>query len=94
MDLRNYSKQKKYDKYIINKNMKNLFDTICESAVITGLRPSFYFNNMQFFDTMTDQEEQRFITASYKRVDNNHYIYFYYKRKQIGYLKLKPITVY
>lgn len=74
--------------------MKDLTETIRESAEITGLRPSFYFNNLQFFETLTDPEEQKFITASYKRVDNNHYIYFYYKRKQIGFLKLKPITVY
>ena len=74
--------------------MKNLTETICESAEITGLRPSFYFNNLHFFDTLTDPEEQRFITSSYKRVDNNHFIYFFYKHKQIGYLKLKPITIY
>jgi len=74
--------------------MKDLTETIRESAEITGLRPLFYFNNMQFFDTITDQEEQKHITASYKRVDNNLYVYFFYKSKQIGYLKLKPITVY
>jgi len=74
--------------------MKNLIETISESAAITGLRPSFYFNNMQFFETLTDPEQQMFLTASYKRVDNFLYVYFYYKRKQIGYLKLKPITVY
>ena len=75
-------------------DMKDLTETIRESAEITGLRPSFYFNNMQFFDTITDPEEQKHITASYKRVDNNHYVYFYYKRKQIGFLRLKPITLY
>lgn len=74
--------------------MRNLSDTICESAEITGLRPTFYFNNLQFFDTLTNPEEQKYITSSYKRVDNNHYVYFYYKRKQIGFLKLKPITIY
>ena len=74
--------------------MKNLLETICESAEIKGLRPSFYFNNMQFFETLTDPEEQRFITSSYKRVDNKHFVYFFYKQKQIGYLMLKPITVY
>ena len=74
--------------------MKTLIETISESAAITGLRPSFYFNNMQFFETLTDPEEQKHITASYKRVDNNHYIYFYDRRKQIGYLKLNPITLY
>ena len=74
--------------------MKNLIETISESAAITGLRPSFYFNNMQFFETLTDPEQQKFLTASYKRVDNSLYVYFYYKRKQIGYLKLNPITAY
>lgn len=74
--------------------MKNLIETISESAAITGLRPSFYFNNMQFFETLTDPEQQKFLTASYKRVDNSLYVYFYFKRKPIGYLKLKPITVY
>ena len=72
--------------------MKNLIETISESAAITGLRPSFYFNNMQFFDTLTDPEEQKHVTASYRRLDNKHYIYFFYKRKQLGYLKLNPIT--
>ena len=74
--------------------MKTLIETISESAAITGLRPSFYFNNMQFFETLTDPEQQKFLTASYKRVDNFLYVYFYYKRKQIGYLKLNPITAY
>lgn len=74
--------------------MKDLKETIRESAEITGLRPAFFFNNLHFFDTLTDQDEQKHITASYKRVDNNHYVYFFYKRKQIGYLKLKPITIY
>lgn len=74
--------------------MKDLIDTISESAAITGLRPAFYFNNLQFFETLTDPEAQRLVTASYKRVDNNLYVYFYYKRKQIGYLKLTPITSY
>lgn len=74
--------------------MKNLIETITESAAIKGLRPNFYFNNMQFFETLTDPEEQNSITASYKRVDNNHYIYFYHRKKQIGYLKLKPIVPY
>lgn len=74
--------------------MKNLYETICESAEITGLRPSFYFNNMQFFETLTDPEEQKHVTSSYKRVDNKHYVYFNYRGKQIGYLMLRPITVY
>ena len=74
--------------------MKTLIETISESAAITGLRPSFYFNNMQFFETLTDPEQQKFLTASYKRVDNFLYVYFYYKHKQIGYLKLNPITAY
>ena len=74
--------------------MKTLIQTISESAAITGLRPSFYFNNMQFFETLTEPEEQKHITASYKRIDNKHYVYFYYKQKQIGYLMLKPIMVY
>ena len=72
--------------------MKTLIETLCESAEITGLRPSFYFNNMQFFETLTDSEEQKYITSSYKRVDNKHFVYFFYKQKQIGYLMLKPIT--
>jgi len=74
--------------------MKTILDTIKESAAITGLKPLIYFNNLQFFETITDPEEQKYMTASYKRVDNNHYVYFFYKRKQIGYLKLKPISVY
>ena len=74
--------------------MKTLTETISESAAITGLIPSFYFNNMQFFETLTDPEQQKFLTASYKRIDNLLYVYFYFKRKQIGYLKLKPISVY
>ena len=74
--------------------MKTLIETISESAAIKGLRPSFYFNNMQFFETMTDPEQQKFLTASYKRVDNFLYVYFYFKSRQIGYLKLKPITAY
>lgn len=74
--------------------MKNIFDTICESAEIRGLKPSFYFNNMQFFDTITDQEESKHITASYKRVNDKHYVYFYYKQKQIGFLTLKPFVSY
>ena len=74
--------------------MRTISETICESAVIKGLRPAFYFNNMQFFDTLTDPEEQKHITASYKRVDNKHYIYFFHRNKQIGYLNLKPITIY
>ncbi|MBQ8060606.1 MAG: hypothetical protein IJ205_01490 [Bacteroidales bacterium] len=72
--------------------MRNLIETICESAEIKGLRPSFYFNNMQFFDTLTGPEEQKHVTSSYKRVDNKHFVYFFYKQKQIGYLMLKPIN--
>jgi hypothetical protein len=72
--------------------MKTLAERICENAEITGLRPMFFFNNMEFFETMTNPEEQKFITSSYRRVDNKHFIYFFYKRKQIGYLKLNPIT--
>lgn len=74
--------------------MKNLIETISESAAITGLRPSFYFNNLQFFETVTDSEEQKHVTASYKRVNDKHYVYFNYRGKQIGYLMLRPITVY
>ena len=74
--------------------MKNLIETISESAAITGLRPSFYFNNMQFFETLTDPEEQRHVTSSYKRVDNKHFVYLFYRGKQIGYLMLKPVTIY
>lgn len=72
--------------------MKSLLETICESSAITGLKPTFYFNNVDFFETMTNPEEQKFITAAYNQVKNNHYVYFYYKQKQIGFLKLKPIT--
>ena len=74
--------------------MKNIYDTICESAEIKGLKPYFYFNNMQFFETLTDTEQQKYITSSYKRVDNNHFVYFFFKGKQIGYLKLRPISIY
>ena len=72
--------------------MKTLAERFCENAEITGLRPMFFFNNMEFFETMTNPEEQKFITSTYRRVDNKHFIYFFYKRKQIGYLKLNPIT--
>ena len=72
--------------------MKSITEIISENSCITGLRPYFFFNNMEFFETLTNQEEQKFITSSYKRVDSNHFIYFYYKQKEIGYLKLRPIT--
>ena len=74
--------------------MRNLTDIICEEASINGLKPIFYFNNMEFFETITDPEQQKFLTASYKRVDNNLFVYFYYKQNQIGYLKLKKIVPY
>lgn len=76
----------------LNKNMRNISDTIFENAEIKGLKPVIYFNTTQFFETMTDPNEQRFITASYKRTDNIHYVFFFYKNKQIGYVKLKPIN--
>lgn len=74
--------------------MKNLTEIITESAEIKGLKPFFYFNCMDFFEILTNTEEQKYITSSYKRKDNNHFIYFFYKHKQIGYLSLKPITAY
>lgn len=74
--------------------MKNLTELIREDASINGLKPIFYFNNMEFFETITDPEQQKFLTASYKRVNNNLFVYFYYKQKQIGYLKLKKIVPY
>ena len=73
--------------------MKNLTEIISESAEITGLKPYFYFNCMDFFEILTNQEEQKYIKASYKRKDNNHFVYFFYKNKQIGYVSLKPIVV-
>ena len=74
--------------------MKNLTEIITESAEIKGLKPYFYFNCMDFFEILTNTEEQKFIKASYKRKDNNHYVYFFYKNKQIGYVSLKPISIY
>ena len=74
--------------------MKNLTELIREDASINGLKPIFYFNNMDFFETITDTEQQKFLTASYKRVNNNLFVYFYYKQKQIGYLRLKKINPY
>lgn len=71
--------------------MKNLTETITESAEITGLKPEFYFSNMLFFDTLTDPEQQRYITSSYKRKGNKHCVFFFYKHRQIGYLRLNPI---
>ena len=73
--------------------MKDITEYLNEGSQITGLKPAFFFNNMEFFETMTDPEEQKFITSSYERKDNNHFVYFFYKQKQIGYLKLKPIRV-
>lgn len=74
--------------------MRNIIDTIYEQASISGLKPIFYFSNMQFFDIVTDTEQQKYLTASIKRVDDNFYIYIYFKQKQIGYLKLKKQTQY
>lgn len=74
--------------------MKNLTELIREDASMNGLKPIFYFNNMDFFETITDTEQQKFLTAAYKRVNNNLFVYFYYKQKQIGYLKLKKIVPY
>ena len=54
--------------------MKTLAERICENAEITGLRPMFFFNNMEFFETMTNPEEQKFITSTYRRVDNKHFL--------------------
>lgn len=74
--------------------MRNIIDTIYEQASISGLKPVFYFSNMQFFDIVTDTEQQKYLAASIKRVEDNFYIYIYYKQKQIGYLKLKKQTQY
>lgn len=73
------------------KRMKDLTEYINEGSQIKGLRPTFYFNNMEFFETMTNPDEQGHITASYEAKQDRHFIYFFYKMKQIGYLKLKPI---
>lgn len=73
--------------------MKNITEILCESAEIKGLKPYFYFNCLDFFDMLTNQEEQKFISASYKRRGNDHIVYFFYKHKQIGYVSLKPINV-
>ena len=74
--------------------MRNLSDMIYEQASISGLKPVFYFSNMQFFDIVADTEQQKYLTASIKRVDDNFYIYIYFKQKQIGYLKLKKQIPY
>lgn len=72
--------------------MKSLSDTILENSSITNLKPIFFFNIMDFFETVTDQEEQKYLTATYKKVDNNYFIYFFHKQKQIGYLKLQQAS--
>lgn len=75
--------------FIFNKNdMKQIIQTIFENDSAKSLKPIFYFTNMDFFDTITNPSERKFITASYKNVGKNRYVYFYYKNKQIGFLKL------
>lgn len=73
--------------------MKDLTEYINEGSQIKGLRPVFYFNNMDFFKTMTDPDEQKHITASYEKTNGNVLIYFFYKQQQVGYLKMKPISL-
>ena len=69
--------------------MKSLVETLNESSIPPVYKPIIFFNNMDFFETMTDPEEQKYLTSSMKKVDSNYFIYFFYKQKQIGYLKLQ-----
>ena len=69
--------------------MKNLIEIIQENNIEQrNLKPTFYFTCDDFFNVLTDIEQQKNIYATYKLIDNKRFIYFYNGNKQLGYLRL------
>ena len=71
--------------------MKSLKDRFKADIVATGLKSVFYFKNTDFFETLTDAEQQKLSKANYVKRGNNRYVYFMKGSEQIGYLKLYPM---
>ena len=72
--------------------MKALKDSILENLSTTGLRPTLFFSNIDFFNILTDPDEHKNIFAKYVQSDKCRYVYFYRKGVTLGYLKLSNIT--
>lgn len=69
--------------------MKNLIEIIQENNIEQrNLKPTFYFTCDDFFNVLTDIEQQKNIYATYQLIDNKRFIYFYNGNKQLGYLRL------
>lgn len=68
--------------------MRSLKERFKADVVATGLKSVFYFKSTDFFETLTDSEQQKFIKANYVKRGNNRYVYFMKGNEQIGYLKL------
>lgn len=69
--------------------MKDLIDTIKENKVCHRyLKPSFYFKCDDFFNILTDVEQQKHIHATYKHENGKRCIFFYKGKEELGYLRL------
>lgn len=70
--------------------MQDLIDVIQENNVVQKqLKPTFYYKCDDFFNILTDVEQQKDIHATYKLINNKRFIYFYKGNEQLGYLQLK-----
>jgi hypothetical protein len=69
--------------------MKNLIEIIKEENIEQRhLKPTFYYKCDDFFNVLTNIEQQKNIHATYKLIDNKRFIYFYNGKEQLGYLRL------
>ena len=69
--------------------MQDLIDVIQENNVVQKqLKPTFYYKCDDFFNVLTNIEQQKNIHATYKLIDNKRFIYFYNGKEQLGYLRL------
>lgn len=74
--------------------MKNLIEIIKEDNIERRhLKPTFYYKCDDFFNVLTDIEQQKNIHATYKLIDNKRFIYFYNGKEQLGYLRLTHTDV-
>lgn len=69
--------------------MTDLYIQIQENLKDNNLMPTFFFTNIDFFETLTNPDERKKISATYSFQGGKHFIYFYRGNEQIGYLKLK-----
>ena len=69
--------------------MKHLIEKIKDSYVEKHLKPSFYFKSDDFFNILTDTEQQKDIHATYKEENGKRCVFFFKGNIELGYLRLK-----